>query len=237
MHGLIDATWAYIILPLGPHLGSLIILWPFLFQFNHLNLPVRLPPQSHHIFSACAWEALFLFFARQPPFNSSILCLMSSFQKCLPWGPAFLPQLLSITLLCWFPWQLLSESEIILFNYLFIICLLHLQLRAIKEWPWSFSLLWADSRHSTKGCWGSEEAFPAEVLPALGEAWRRGSPGWALDHRESRVIEWGELDRREQEKSLPGCRRSPVTELILWVLWAWLPITSHYIAVSKRLRY
>lgn len=123
--------------PLGPHLGSLIILWPFLFQFNHLNLPVRLPSQSHHFFSACAWEALFLFFAWQAPFNSSILFLMSSFQRCLPWEPCLSAPATLYHIAVLISLTALSESKIILF----IICLLHLKLKRYKSGHDLFSAL------------------------------------------------------------------------------------------------
>lgn len=106
------------------HLSDL--TWNHLLYFGHF-VSIQLPKftnstpttEPSHFLSSCL-EALFLFFALEAPFNSSILGLVSSFQRCLPWSPAPLHQRLSITLLCWFPSQLLSESKIVLFFCLLV---------------------------------------------------------------------------------------------------------------------
>lgn len=64
--------------------------------------------------------------------------------------------------------------------------------------------------------WGS---LPSRGTTCSGRGMEKGSPGWDLDHRESRVIEWGELNRREQEK---GWKKSPcqLAEDLQWQSWS-----------------
>lgn len=135
-----------------------------------------------------------------------------------------------------------------LFVYLFIICVPHLQLISIKARISSiFSLLWADSRCSTHACWGSEGVREWGSLTSRGDA----CCGKGTENGERQVrsglerIQGNWVRRAAQEitreslegKSPPRSRRSPVTELTLRHFWAWLPITSHYTTISKRLRH
>lgn len=148
------------------------------------------------------------------------------------WGLAFLPQLLSITLLCWFPWQLYQNPKL----FLFIICLLHLKLRKRYQLDMIFLCFGqiADTQQKDAEEWGSLSNRGTTCSGRHGEGEALGgirtteNQGWLSEES------WtGKLRKVWQKSPCQAAEDLQWPELILWVLWAWLPITSHYIAVSK----